>query len=129
MAIMKTMTNAEIYTTAISLMEDFSADLELPVKINFYLQKNIKTIVNSAKEIEEQRSVILQKYGTPGEDGNTFTFAHEVAEIANKELEDLFNCEQELRIYVLDLSVFDGIVLSTKQMKAIEFMIKDGDEE
>ena len=40
------LTNNKIYAYANNLLTEFSdsADLKLPVKINFYLQKNIQTL-------------------------------------------------------------------------------------
>ena len=37
-----TLTNLEIYTTAQALMESITTDINLPVKVGFYIQKNMK---------------------------------------------------------------------------------------
>ena len=37
-----TLTNLEIYTTAQALMENITTDMNLPVKVGFYIQKNMK---------------------------------------------------------------------------------------
>ena len=39
-----TLTNLEIYTTAQALMENITTDINLPVKVGFYIQKNMKKI-------------------------------------------------------------------------------------
>ena len=41
-----TLTNLEIYTTAQALMESITTDINLPVKVGFYIQKNMKKIIN-----------------------------------------------------------------------------------
>jgi hypothetical protein len=118
MIIRKTMKNMEIYNTANSLLESFSDDLNLPVKINFYLQKNIKTVVDIAQDIEKTRLEIFDKYN----------FDEDVIDTVNKEITDLFELEQEVKVNLLELDWFDSIDLSTSQVNAISFMIKEEEE-
>jgi hypothetical protein len=44
---------------------------------------------------------------------------------AQKELNDLFNLEQELNIHVFKLDDFDNIELTVQQLSAIMFMIEE----
>jgi hypothetical protein len=44
---------------------------------------------------------------------------------ANKELQDLFDLEQDLNIHMFNLDDFDGIELTYQQMSAIMFMIEE----
>jgi len=126
----KNLTNNEIYAIAIQLLENHITDLNLslPVKVNFYLQKNIDVIVDMAKDIEMTRNKIFQQYGTPTEDGN-YTFEDDNLEKANQELVDLFELQQEVPIYQISIDSFDGIELTSNQVKAISFMIKEEGEE
>jgi hypothetical protein len=58
------MTNNEIYSRANQLVEAFQDNSQkLPIKINFYLQKNKNTLINMAQEIEKTRMEIAQSYG------------------------------------------------------------------
>ena len=58
------LTNKQIYNYATELMNNFSdKDLKLPVKINFYLQKNQLELLTLAQDIEQQRMDIIQEYG------------------------------------------------------------------
>lgn len=124
----KTMTNMEIYAYASALMEAFKEDITLPVKVNFYLQKNMTRMIDAGKEIEKTRMEIIQKYGTPTEDGQSVEVAAEMVETVNKELEDLFALEQEIKVNEISLEAFDGIDLTSAQVGAIAFMIKDEEE-
>lgn len=124
----KTMTNLEIYAYANALMDAFKEDVTLPVKVNFYLQKNMTRMVEAGKEIEKTRMDIIQKYGTPTEDGQNIEVPAEMVETVNKELEDLFALEQEIKVNEIALDAFDGIDLTSAQVAAITFMIKDEEE-
>lgn len=120
------LTNNKIYAYANNLLTEFSdsADLKLPVKINFYLQKNIQTLKTLATEIEENRLAIVRSYGELTEDGAAYSIpADKVAE-AQKELNDLFNLEQEVQIYTVNIDALnDDMVLTMSQMEALMFMI------
>lgn len=122
---MKTMTNSEIYNIATILGKAFEDDKQvLPVKVNFYMQKNRATLVTLAQEIEKARVDILQKHGTLNEETNQFEFPSEVAETVVKELNDLLGLEQEVNIYTVNIDSFgDELTLTTGQMEALMFMI------
>lgn len=124
----KTMTNLEIYAYANALMDAFKEELTLPVKVNFYLQKNMTRMIEAGKEIEKARMDIIQKYGTPTEDGQSIEVAADMVEVVNKELEDLFALEQEIKVNEIALDAFDGVELTSAQVAAIAFMIKDEEE-
>ena len=130
MVIRKTMSNIEIYNTADALVELFSnmseSNVQLPVKVNFYFQKNMNALVAMAKELEEERTNIIVKYGTPDpEDPDRVTLAPDKLDEANKELNDLFGLEQEIAINAIELDWFEGINMTPQQVVAITFMIKD----
>lgn len=125
---MKTMTNLEIYAYADALMNAFKEEITLPVKVNFYLQKNMTRMIEAGKEVEKTRMEIIQKYGTPTEDGQNVEVSADMVETVNKELEDLFALEQEIKVNEIALDAFDGIDLTSAQVAAIAFMIKDEEE-
>ena len=124
----KTMTNLEIYNYASALMSSFNTEMTLPVKVNFYLQKNTNTMIEAGKEIEKARMDIINKYGTPTEDGEGVEIPNEHIEVVNKELEDLFSLEQEIKVNEISLEAFNDVELTTTQVAAIAFMIKDEEE-
>lgn len=128
MMMSKTMTNLEIYAYADALVNAFKEEVTLPVKVNFYLQKNMTRMIEAGKEVEKTRVEIIQKYGTPTEDGQNIEVPADNVEIVNKELEDLFALEQEIKVNEIALEAFDGIELTSSQVAAIAFMIKDEEE-
>ena len=65
-----TLTNLEIYTTAQALMENITTDMNLPVKVGFYIQKNMKKMTELAQEIEKSRMEIFDKYGEKDKENN-----------------------------------------------------------
>lgn len=119
------LTNNQIYTYATELAAAFQDSTQkLPIKVNFYLQKNKETLLTMAQDIEKARIDLLNNYGTLDDDNNRFTIDPDKVELASKELEDLFNLEQEVNIYKVNIDSFgDDIVLTTGQMEALLFMI------
>lgn len=119
------LTNTQIYNYAISLNEAFKdASQKLPIKINFYLQKNKAALTSLAQDIETARLNILRQYGSPSEDGDQYIIPKENIEEAQQELNDLLALEQEVNIYTIDINnLGDDLALTTGQMEAILFMI------
>lgn len=119
------MTNLEIYTIASKLFEAFNdSEQKFPVKMNFFLQKNKRTLLSLAQEIEEARMNIAQTYGTDSGDGN-FSIAPENISKAQEELDQLFNIEQDVNIIKISYNDLDpNMELTAAQMDALMFMIE-----
>lgn len=124
-----TLTNLEIYTTAQALMENITTDMNLPVKVGFYIQKNMKKMTELAQEIEKSRMEIFDKYGEKDEKNNQYKFDKSVQEQVQKELNDLFDLTQDVKTNMLELDWFDDIDLNANQIAAISYMIADDDED
>ena len=120
------MTNNEIYIYTRQLMEAFQdGEQRLPVKVNFYLQKNKTTLLALAQDIEKARMDIAQNYGELNEAGDQYQIPNEKLADAAKELEDLFGLEQDVNIYKINIdSLSDDLTLTTAQMEAIMFMVE-----
>lgn len=118
------LTNQKIYNTAMAL-SSFSIDGKMPVRINFFLQKNIQILIAAAEEIEEARLKIAQDFGELNQDGTQFVIPPEKMLEAKKELNDLFSLEQDLSIHIFKLEDFDGINLTYQQLSNIMFMIEE----
>lgn len=125
------MTNIEIYNNAMQLANAFTGDdVHLPMKINFYMQKNKKVLMDLSKEIEDARVQIAAKYGVLNEEGTSYNIPEDKVEEASKELNDLFSLEQEVHIYTINMEQLpEHIELSTAQMEAMLFMIDETIEE
>lgn len=120
------LTNNQIYSYAIQLNEAFNdASQRLPMKINFYLQKNKAALLNLAQDIESNRMDIIKTYGTSVEgEPDKYSIPAEKLQKAQQELVDLLNLEQEVNIYMISAdSLTDDTSLTTAQMEAIMFMI------
>lgn len=124
-----TLTNLEIYTTAQALMENITTDMNLPVKVGFYIQKNMKKMTELAQEIEKSRMEIFDKYGEKDEENNQYKFDKSVQEQVQQELNDLFDLTQDVKTNMLELDWFDDIDLTANQIAAISYMIADDDED
>jgi hypothetical protein len=65
------MKNYEIYESAKALLDAFTDTTQyLPIKINFFIQKNKNILINLAQDIEMIRMNIIQTYGMPSEDND-----------------------------------------------------------
>ena len=120
-----TLTNFEIYNIAMAMNEAFQDGSQyLPIKVNFFIQKNKTTLLNLAQDIDNSRIAIVQNYGTVDETSNQFIVPEDKIEAANAELMDLFNITQEVDIKKINIDALpDDISLSTAQMEALMFMI------
>ena len=118
------LTNQQIYNYATNLAS-FNIEGKLPVRINFFLQKNIQTIKQLAQEIEQARVEIAQQFGSLNQEGTSYMIPPDKMAAANKELNDLSALEQDVNIHIFKLDDFDGIELTTAQLSAIMFMIEE----
>ena len=117
--------NQSIYEYAKELQVFKNCNIKIPVKINFFLQKNIRLIQTTATEIEQAKMSIAAAYGIINEERTGYNIPVENTDIVNEELNDLFTIEQELNIHVFKLDDFDGLELTYQQMSAIMFMIEE----
>lgn len=129
----KSISNLDILNTATALIEAFQSEeaknQQFPVKVNFFLQKNMNTLIEMARDIEKTRSDIITKYGEPSPDNNEqYIVPDDKIEEAAKELNDLFTLEQEVAVNMLKLDWFDGIDMTAQQVAAITYMIEDEEE-
>ena len=122
------MANQEIYEKAIKLVNDFTIDnIALPIAACFSIEKNKSVLTAIAEDIERSRFQIIQRYGTLQDDGN-FLVASDKIEEANEELSALLSIEQEIKIYTFKIEELKNVELTPSQMKAIMFMIDEGEE-
>jgi hypothetical protein len=123
------LTNGQIYSYANALAKAYTnidSDIHYPIKANFYLQKNKNTMFTLAQEIEAARVEILKRNATVDETTGNYTFkTDDDAKLAMKELEDLFNLEQDVALHLITLEAFGESTLTLAQMEALMFMIED----
>lgn len=125
MVVRENMTNLTIYNKANALLETFNhlEDMTLPVKVHFYLQKNMELIVSMARDLEKKRIDIIEKYNISEAKQDSEEF-----ERANQDIEELFSLEQEVKIYKLPLDWLENIELTSKQVQAFSFMLECEEE-
>ena len=121
------LTNGQIYDYTSELMREFYDDsLKLPIKMNFYLQKNKKILFELAQEIEKSRIEIASRYGELDKETQQYQVPADKVEAASKDLNELFSIEQDVNIYKINIdNLSNDFVLTTAQMEAIMFMIED----
>lgn len=126
MLIRKNLTNDLIYFYAENLI-NLSKELinkNLPVKVHFYFQKNMDELISMAKNIEESRLNIMKKYGNINNDTGKYEFDKNKIDIINKDIQELFALEQEVKIYMIPMKWIENLEISTKQFNAISFMLE-----
>lgn len=118
--------NYQIYEYAQALTNTWAqAEIYMPAKLNFYIQKNIKTILNASEEIEKTRLAVAAHYGSLNETEGQYIIPPDKVDNVNQEINDLFNLTQELDIYIIKLDDLGNIELTSKQMQALMFMIEE----
>lgn len=125
----KQFTNREILSYAESLSQIFlnpEKDIELPIKTNFYLQKNIKAFTKAAQEIDESRLAIGEKYGEYNFDENCYEIRDKDQRLlAQQDLKNLLSLDQVLEIYTVSLDDLQDTQLTVAQLNAMLFMIEE----
>ena len=126
MLIRKNLTNDLIYFYAENLI-NLSKELinkNFPVKVHFYFQKNMDELISIAKNIEESRLNIMKKHGNINNDTGKYEFDKNKIDIINKDIQELFALEQEVKIYMIPMKWIENLEISTKQFNAISFMLE-----
>ena len=120
------LTNQQIYQYAENLLSVFNDNFNIyiPAKANFYIQKNISTLAAAGQEIERSRLEIAKHYGVLDEEKQQYTIPENKLEEANKELQDLFNIEQDLEIKTFSIEDLGNTEFTAGQMQAIMFMVE-----
>ena len=118
-------TNNKIYQIANNLSILNSIDTYIPAKANFFLQKNIQKMTAAAEDIEKSRMDIAKHYGTLDSDSQYYDIPKDKIPEVSKEMEDLFEIEQDIDIKLISIDAFGDTNFTPAQMQAIMFMIED----
>ncbi len=120
-----TLTNQDIYLLAKALNKMFE-DFEqyLPVKINFYIQKNRQNLIILSQEIENLRNDIIKKFGEVNEEQTEIIVPEDKIDEANQEVLSLFAITQEVDIHTVSIEDFpEDMSFTPEQMGTLMFMI------
>ena len=122
---LKTLTNEEIYFINNQFNIVFEESNQyLPAKLNFYIQKNKKKIMDLAMEIEQARINIIQNFGEATEEGKYF-IPKEHIKTAQNELNDLLNISQTIDICPISIDDIENLQFTLPQMEVLMFMIEE----
>ena len=119
--------NRKIYDLGIGALTKLS-NIKFPAKSMFYIQKNINYLVVLAREIDNARTEILERYGKLDENGEKYSIDESRFPELQAELTDLFGLEQEVKMYPIKLDWLGNVELDLDQMKIIELMIEEPEE-
>lgn len=119
--------NSVIYKSYMDLNKEFglNCEIKMPIKINFFLQKNIKLLGDMVREIEDSRVRIAKTYGELNSDGTAYEIKDEHKDMVQKELNDLFALTQDVSLHIFKLEDFEGLEFTFAQMNALMFMIEE----
>lgn len=100
-----------------------------PAKILFTIRKNIQTLQQLTDDIYIIRNNIIQHYGFLEDSQNEiYKVPEDVRNIAQKELDDLLEIEQEVNILKLKFKDIEDLEFTSNQMEALMFMIDEEDQ-
>lgn len=121
------LSNQLIYNYAYNLVAAFNDQAQvLPIKINFYLQRNKKELIRLAQELEEERENLFKQYGEYNPKENNYIIPVDKQKFVKQQFNDLLALEQEVNIYKVKFTDFSNdINLTVGQMDALMFMIED----
>lgn len=122
------LTNKEIANIYPVLFELKNSGKAFPVKVAYAIVRNLKTLRAIAEDIDSLRISILEKYGRLQEGDNTYLILPENKDIAIKELNELDDVENDIKIYTIKLEQLDGYDLTVEEMEALDFMLEDSED-
>jgi hypothetical protein len=99
-------------------------DLRLPIKMSYWLGRNIQRLSSEIKDIDKKRVELVKKYGVENEQ-HQFNVTPENKDKFVKEFEELLSEEVEIDIKQYTIEEFGNAQLSPEVCIAIEFMIKE----
>ena len=122
--------NQHIYTIRHLLVSSFNEidNQYIQEKVKFLFQKNKQTRIELAKEIENARISRVKHFGVLNEETNNFDVPTDKVDEANAEILELFNIEQEVNVYKINLDELDDLKFTSQQMEALMFMIEYEEE-
>ena len=120
------LTNLTIYQMANTLAPIANDNkIYIPAKANFFIQRNISKLAAAAQEIEKTRIDIANHYGALDEESGNYKIPDDKMATAAKELQDLFDIEQELDIKKIKIEDLGNAEFTAAQMQSLMIMIDD----
>jgi len=105
------------------------AKTDVPVKIAYWLSKDIQKFNIEFKAFEEARSKLFEKYGKKQVNEETkqeqLVIKPENIEIFQKEINELLKTEVEVEVHKIKLESLGEIKLSTFDLGVLQFIIEE----
>ena len=109
---------------------------KLPIKLSYAISKNMTTLEDEAKVIDDNRIKLAQTYAEKNEDGSpkviNNSYVIDDIESFNKELSEYYKTEIDIDICKVNSSDLDKLddpkydVLSPSEIITLQFMLEDG---
>ena len=109
---------------------------KLPIKLSYAISKNMTTLEDEAKVIDDNRIKLAQTYAEKNEDGSpkviNNSYVIDDIESFNKELSEYYKTEIDIYICKVNSSDLDKLddpkydVLSPSEIMTLQFMLEDG---
>lgn len=112
---------------AIPALSKLSAG-DLSLRLAYRLKHSIDAIQKEADFFSQQRIKILEKYGTPNENGD-YAFAEGQEEKAIAELDELLELEVTLDIPVMEIPITEDLRLSVNDLEVMSPFVEFKEEE
>ena len=110
---------------------------KLPIKLSYAISKNMTTLEDEAKVIDDNRIKLAQTYAEKNEDGSpkviNNSYVIDDIESFNKELSEYYKTEIDIDICKVNSSILDKLddpkydVLSPSEIMVLQFMLEDDD--
>lgn len=119
------MKNKEVYNLSNNFHNAFDKDDKYrPAKVMYIIYKNIKKLDEIVNDLEQFRLNVINNYADIHSD-DTYSIEPEKCTLANKELEDLLEMDQQIDIIKLSLQDIEDLEFTPQQMEALMFMIEE----
>ena len=109
---------------------------KLPIKLSYAISKNMTTLEDEAKVIDDNRIKLAQTYAQNNEYGTPKIIDHSYVisdlESFNKELNEYYKSETDIEVCKIDSNELDKLddprydALSPSEIMALQFMLEDG---
>lgn len=106
------------------------ATTKLPIKISYAVKKNIEILSRELKTYEEERAILIDKYGEKDKEGKVKlennNFRIKDIENFNKDIYELGSIENEVDTFDISLEALlnTNIELTSAELTSIEFLLK-----
>lgn len=106
------------------------ATTRLPIKLSYAVKKNIEIMSRELKTYDEEREVLINKYGEKDNEGKVKiennNFIIKDVENFNKDIKELQSIENEVDTFDISLDALlnTNIELTSTELTSIEFLLK-----